>query len=147
MEKNVNAGVPQGSVLGPLLFLIYINDIDTNISCKTTLYADDTSISKHITDPIVSNNEIQHDLLTIERWADKLKIKFNPLKSEALLITRGFDRTDSIFRFQNHTVQSVKVILLLSDHCLNMVVLSGITHRDMNIYSMKWKKSKSKLLE
>ena len=107
--KNVNAGVPQGSVLGPLLFLIYINDIDTNLSCKTTLYADDTSISKHITDPIVSNNEIQHDLLTIEHWADKWKIKFNPLKSEALLISRGFDRTDSIFLFQNHTVQNVKV--------------------------------------
>ena len=74
---------------------------------QTTLYADDTPISKHITDPIVSNDEIQHDLLTIEQWANKWKIKFNPLKSEALLISRGFNRTDSIFLFQNHTVQNV----------------------------------------
>ena len=91
-----------------IILNIYINDIDTYLSCKTTLYADDTSISKHITDPIVSYDEIQHDLLTIEKWADKWKIKFNPLKSEALLISRGFDRIDSIFLFQNHTVQNVE---------------------------------------
>ena len=90
-----------------LLFLIYINDITTNISCKTTLYADDTSISKHVTDPITSNNELQHDLTTIEAWADKWKIKFNPVKSEALLITRGVNRADSIFIFQNHIVNNV----------------------------------------
>ena len=104
---NVTAGVPQGSVLGPLLFLIYINDITTNLSCKTTLYADDTSISKHVTDPITSNNELQHDLTTIETWADKWKIKFNPVKSEALLITRGLNRADSMFIFQNHIVNNV----------------------------------------
>ena len=104
---NVTAGVPQGSVLGPLLFLIYINDITTNISCKTTLYADDTSISKHVTDPITSNNELQHDLTTIETWADKWKINFNPVKSEALLITRGLNRADSMFIFQNHIVNNV----------------------------------------
>ena len=104
---NVTASVPQGSVLGPLLFLKYINDITTNLSSKTTLYADDTSISKHVTDPITSNNELQHDLTTIETWADKWKIKFNPVKSEALLITRGLNRADSMFIFQNHIVNNV----------------------------------------
>ena len=104
---NVTAGVPQGSVLGPLLFLIYINDITTNLSCKTTLYADDTSISKHVTDPITSNNELQHDLTTIEAGADKWKIKFNPVKLGALLITRGLNRADSMFVFQNHIVNNV----------------------------------------
>ena len=104
---NVTAGVPQGLVLGPLLFLIYINDITTNLSSKTTLYANDTSISKHVTDPITSNNELQHDLTTIEAWADKWKIKFNPVKSEALLVTRGLNRADSMFIFQNHIVNYV----------------------------------------
>ena len=104
---NVTAGVPKCSVLGPLLFLIYINDITTNLSCKTGLYADDTSISKHVTDPITSNNELQNDLTTIKAWADKWKIKFNPIKSEALLITRGLNRTDPMFIFQNYIVNNV----------------------------------------
>ena len=106
--KTINAGVPQGSVLGPLLFLIYINDIGSNLSCKTTLFADDTTISKHITNQMTTSNELQCDLTTIEDWADKWKVKFNPLKSEGLLISRRFNRLESLFTFQNHTINNVQ---------------------------------------
>ena len=58
------------------MFLIYINDIGNNLSSTATLFADDTSLSKHITDDNISNNEVQHDLDTIEAWASKMASYF-----------------------------------------------------------------------
>ena len=107
--KSVNAGVPQGSVLGPLMFLIYINDISINLSCKTTLFADDTSLSKQITNSQVCELEIQNDLKTIETWAEKWKVTFNPKKSDALLVSRRIYRNNNTnFLFQGHDIKMLK---------------------------------------
>ena len=47
--RDVKTGVPQGSMLGPVLFLVYVNDIDDGLSCKISKFADDTNIASRVT--------------------------------------------------------------------------------------------------
>ena len=73
----VFAGVPQGYVLGPLVFLIYINDLTKDISSTNKLFADDTSIFI-LEDNHVSENELNSDLKKISMWTYQWKLSFNP---------------------------------------------------------------------
>ena len=75
---NVNAGVPQGSVLGPLLFLIYINDLPENLTSSTKLFADDTSIFSTVFDVNRSSEALNQDLSSVKNWATQWKMSFNP---------------------------------------------------------------------
>ena len=59
---EIKSGVPQGSVLGPLLFLVYINDLEEGIKSKVKFYADDTSLFSIVVDPVLSAGELNQDL-------------------------------------------------------------------------------------
>ena len=74
----IKAGVPQGSVLGPLLFLVYINDLEDGIRSNIKFFADDTSLFSIVNDPKVSARDLQHDLDLITKWAHQWKMSFNP---------------------------------------------------------------------
>ena len=75
---EVNAGVPQGSILGPLLFLIYINDLPDGLSSNVKLFADDTSLFSVVYDIHSSASDLNKDLKTINEWAFQWKMSFNP---------------------------------------------------------------------
>ena len=74
----VKAGVPQGSILGPLFFLIYINDLSDDLVSTIKLFADDTSLFSVVHDSNISANELNNDLQKISEWAYKWKMSFNP---------------------------------------------------------------------
>ena len=78
----ITAGVPQGSVLGPLLFLIYINDLVDNISSEAKLFADDTSQFTVVYDVGIAADQLNSDLEIISNWAHQLKMQFNPDKKK-----------------------------------------------------------------
>ena len=74
---EIRAGVPQGSILGPLFFLIYINDLSENLKSTVKLFADDTSIFHVVKDPNTSAEILNHDLTRISEWAYRWKMSFN----------------------------------------------------------------------
>ena len=74
----IESGVPQGSVLGPLLFLIYINDLERNIKSNIKFFADDTSLFSTVTSPVISAEDLNQDLAIIHQWAHQWKMELNP---------------------------------------------------------------------
>ena len=71
-------GVPQGSVLGPFLFLIYINDLSDNLISNAKLFADDTSLFSVVHDVNTSAKELNDDLKKVDDWGFQWKMSFNP---------------------------------------------------------------------
>ena len=76
--SNISATVPQGSILGPRLFLIYINDLFDNLSSNPKRFADDTLLFSVVHDVYQSGINVNDDLEKINSWAFQWKMSFNP---------------------------------------------------------------------
>ena len=83
---HLHAGVPQGLVLGPLMFLIFINDITDEIVDLGRLFADDTSIGHIAQDESTLKNMINTDLNHLKKWSNRWLLKFNPTKTEIIIL-------------------------------------------------------------
>ena len=75
--QPILAGVPQGSILGPLFFLIYINDLPDGLKSKVKLFTDDTSLFSVVKNKKESASDLTNDLAMISKWAYNWKLPFN----------------------------------------------------------------------
>eukprot|EP00745_Piridium_sociabile_P045807 TRINITY_DN9988_c0_g1_i5.p1 TRINITY_DN9988_c0_g1~~TRINITY_DN9988_c0_g1_i5.p1 ORF type:complete len:555 (+),score=115.26 TRINITY_DN9988_c0_g1_i5:397-2061(+) len=102
----VRSGVPQGSVLGPSLFLVYINDLSDRVDSPTRLLADDTILYR----PISSTSDqqtLQEDLQKLEQWESDWDMDFHPDKCEVLSVSRRKTPAPRSYSLHGHTLKQV----------------------------------------
>ena len=87
----MTSGVPQGTILGPMLFLIYVNDIPNIIKSSAKLFADDTKIYRELSHDS-DTSILQSDLDSLEEWTRNWQVKFNPEKCEVMRISYKQDK-------------------------------------------------------
>ena len=86
-SRDVTSGVPQGSILGPLLFLLYVNDLPNVVDSLMSLFADDSKIARVI-NTVEDSLMLQADLENIAEWCAKWGMLLNPIKCQCMSITR-----------------------------------------------------------
>ena len=101
---NVKSGIPQGSVLGPLLFVAYINDMPKCITSLCNIFADDAKVYRKIQN-INDTTSLQHDLNNMFDWSQKWQLPFNETKCKCLHLGRANQRNN--YTMNDHTLESV----------------------------------------
>ena len=94
---NVQAGFPHGSILGPLFFLIYINDLSDGLTSNPKLFADDTSLFSVVQNINSTANDLNSDLIKISDWAFQWKMRFNPdpkKQAQEVIFSRKINKID-----------------------------------------------------
>lgn len=104
---RVKSGVPQGTVLGPLMFLLYINDIGENINSKLRLFADDSLLYLAVSTE-THCEKLQKDLDTLVNWAETWQMKFNAEKCYVLRITTNRKPIKYEYKMRGHILKAVE---------------------------------------
>ena len=103
---DVKSGVPQGSVLGPVLFIIFINDLPEHVKASCSIFADDTKLLKRICN-LEDADDLQEDLTALQLWSETWRLSFNPKKCHVLHI--GKSNKGYLYHLNNHIIPEVKV--------------------------------------
>lgn len=106
LKKEVTSGIPQGSVLGPVLFVIFINDLPHQVDSEIYLFADDIKILRRIQGP-VDQTTLQEGINTMLKWSDKWLLEFHPDKCASMSINSKSAETN-VYKMGNVDLKQVK---------------------------------------
>ena len=133
---RVLSGVPQGSVLGPLLFVIYINDLPEVTNAEMFLFADDTKLVEEI-NSVQDAQKLQQDIDAMERWSEDWLLKFHPDKCHVLTLGKFWN----IKHAHPYEIDGSILEHVDQEKDLGVIIDSGLTF-DEHIFS-KIKKANS----
>ena len=127
---DVLSGIPQGSVLGPILFIIFINDLPDVVDTCVKIFADDTKIFNHIRTQS-DCEKLQRDLDNLSEWSDKWQLRFNV--SKCGVMHYGHQQNDSTYSMsENNVRRDLKVLTEEKD------LGSILTHRSLSASTSPW---------
>ena len=106
---DISAGMPLGSILGPLFFLVHVNDLAVGLKYNVKLFADDSSLFTVVEDSNTAANDMNHNLDSISQWAHAWRMSFNfdPQKQavELTFSRKKIEIDHPVISFQRHTCE------------------------------------------
>ena len=131
--EGIDVGVPQGSSLGPLLFLIYINDLPQAVQNSTvSMYADDTSLCYQSSDINELNEAINNDLKQLDSWLQGNKLSLNVAKTNSMLVFTK--QQHNILKSRNEDldlkIRDNELEIIQKTKYLGVQIDNSLTHQD-----------------